>query len=185
MMVSTQWSCGLKMIIYKIKIPDADTEKMFNKYNLKKRQREPTTKAELPHCFSCQLFFSTDVHEVNNLNSVQLCFAIKFIVHSRPCFCVSENILSLEWNTGVHEVSLDSSLNQEKSENVACFPLGIQPHCSYFNYENENFLQRLSISLLQNTRDTLLFRLFLQMYISGTSPPIDTASRDAGRFMVE
>lgn len=98
---------------------------------------------------------------------------------------MSENILSLEWNTGVHEVSLNSPLNQEKSENIACFPLRIKPYCSYFNYENEHFLHRFRISLLQDMRDTLLFHLFLQMHISGTLSPIDPSSRDASRFMVE
>lgn len=87
-----------------------------------KKGRERHNKGRT-HSYSYQLFFLTGVHEVNNLNSVQLYFAIKFIVRSLPCFCVSENILNLEWNTGVHEVSLHSPLNQEKSDNIACFPL--------------------------------------------------------------
>lgn len=64
-----------------------------------KNRRESHNKGRTPTLFLLQLFFLTDVHEVNNLNSMQLYLAIKFIVHSLPSFCVSENILSLEWNT--------------------------------------------------------------------------------------
>ena len=96
--------------------------------------------------FLLLIIFWPDVSKINNnLNSVQLCFAIKFIAHSLSCFYVNGNILSLERDTGVHENALTSTLNEEKSENGACLPLQIWQHCSDFHYENGHFLNRLKI----------------------------------------
>lgn len=37
-------------------------------------------------------------------------------------------ILVLEWDTGVHENALISTLNQEESETGVCFPSWIERH---------------------------------------------------------
>lgn len=89
-----------------------------------KRQKDPTAKAEkFPSMFLPLIIFWSDAYEVNNnFNPVQLCSAIKFIPHSVSCFCVNESVLTLQWNTGVHENALSGALNQEKFENGVCLP---------------------------------------------------------------
>lgn len=96
--------------------------------------------------FLSLILFWSDVYKANkNLDSVQFCFASKFIANSLSCFCVNGLIQNLEWDTGVLENVLTSTLNQEEHETGACLLLWIEQHHSDFHYENGHLLNGLSI----------------------------------------
>lgn len=122
-MVSTQQSWG---DICFLKIPYPNTEKCLISVILKKGKEIQQQRQKTPSMFLPLTLFWPDVHEINNnLNLVQLFFTIKFIVHLLSCFCVSENILSIEQKTGVQEIAFNRTLNQEKSDNSVCLHLWI------------------------------------------------------------